>query len=304
MLQAARVPPNQQQALEHDAETVAALLRSHPLALIQAGTYVSHGHCTLKDYPRIYEQQRKRLLAFRPSQAQSRYRDVYATFEASAQIPQSSHLESVGDALALLPILASCGPNNLPLLLLSEAAWKRAQKSSTYEVDESNLESLTPWHISHLPPFLQIGSDLWDSFRVVEAVRLLKAFSLISTDTHNGFLGVSMHPLTHAWARDRLNPTEQHEYWVTTGCLVVTSCKDRTLWDNHHRQIQPHLQALTSWEMTNMFSSKPQLMICRILVGCGSLLNFIQDDVKVFDLMDRLFNHLDLHRLEVDSRDG
>src|SRR5882757_658155 len=39
----------------------------------------------------MYERQRKRLLGFRPSQAQSRYRDVYATFEASVEILQASH---------------------------------------------------------------------------------------------------------------------------------------------------------------------------------------------------------------------
>ena len=86
LLRAAYVPTDQYETLKGYADVVVLLLQSHPLALIQAGSYISRGHCTLKEYPEVYEQQRKRLLVFRPSQAQSRYRDVYATFEASATI--------------------------------------------------------------------------------------------------------------------------------------------------------------------------------------------------------------------------
>ncbi len=96
---------------------VASLLQSHPLALIQAAAYVSRGHCTLAEYPRVFAQQRQRLLAFRPAQGQSRYRDVYATFEASAGILQSAHTEAAADALQLLPVLATSEPSRLPLPL-------------------------------------------------------------------------------------------------------------------------------------------------------------------------------------------
>lgn len=90
LLRAAGVAPTQRLTVEDDAYVVASLLNSHPLALIQAGSYVSRGHCTLAEYPRVFAQQRKRLLAFRPAQARSRYEDVYATFEASAEILRAS----------------------------------------------------------------------------------------------------------------------------------------------------------------------------------------------------------------------
>ena len=61
----------------------AELLQSHPLALIQTGTYISHGHCRIEEYPHVYEKQRKRLLQYRSNQAQARYRHVYATFEVA-----------------------------------------------------------------------------------------------------------------------------------------------------------------------------------------------------------------------------
>ena len=80
LLTAAHIPDDQHHKIEKDAMTVANLLQSHPLAIIQAGAYVSRGHCTLTDYPHVYRRQRQRLSTFRPKQAQSRYGDVYATY--------------------------------------------------------------------------------------------------------------------------------------------------------------------------------------------------------------------------------
>jgi hypothetical protein len=52
LLKAARVPHDQYGVHGEDAKMVASLLQCHPIALIQAGAYVSRGHCTLADYPR------------------------------------------------------------------------------------------------------------------------------------------------------------------------------------------------------------------------------------------------------------
>jgi hypothetical protein len=186
---------------------------------------VSRGHCTLAEYPRVFAQQQQRLLAFRPAQGQSRYRDVYATFEASAGILQSSHTEAAADALQLLPVLATCEPSRLPLPLF-KAGWKGARSISSNIAGNDDDIKLSPWHVSRLLPLIQADASAWDSFRLIEAISILKAFSLVSTDTHSGFLSVSMHPLTHAWARDRQEKTEQHDSWVTTGCLFAVSRDD------------------------------------------------------------------------------
>ncbi|EXJ80944.1 hypothetical protein A1O3_07232 [Capronia epimyces CBS 606.96] len=301
LLKAARLPQDQHETLQDDAQAVASLLRSHALALIQAGAYVSGGHCTLKEYPKVYEDQRQRLLGFRPSQAKSRYGDVYATFEASAEILQSSNNASAIDALQLLKVLASCGPSRFPLLLLFEAAWKGAREISPVEVPPVNLLTLTPWHVSHLPRLYHVptGHDRWDSFQVVEAINLLKAFSLVSTDTHDGFLCISMHPLVHAWSRDRLGPETQHESWVTTGCLVALSCSNNLLWRKQARHLQPHLQALVSSEMNTIFGSEPVILIIRILMKCGWQLREMRADAALFVLIDHMFTHLNLHRSTV-----
>ncbi|CRG88256.1 Nephrocystin-3 [Talaromyces islandicus] len=300
LLRAAGMPVDGHRAFEHDVYVVARLLRSHPLALIQAGSYMSRGHCNMKEYPHVFDRQRKRLLEFRPSQARSRYGDVYATFEASAAILKSMDGENASDALEFLPVLASCSPNRLPTPLF-EAAWKGAQTVS--DTGEDDLTSLTPWHVAHLPAVVPVDDDIsWDKFRLVEAINLLKAFSLVSTDTSEGFLSVSMHHLVHAWARDRLHTKLQHQYWVVSGCLFAISRQDSILWQNHNRQLQPHLQSLVSWRISEMFKNEPQLMICRILMNCGWLLQDMRDDAKVFELMDNLCTYLGLDQVTVDRR--
>ena len=54
LLTAAHIPDGQHHKIENDARIVANLLQSHPLAIIQAGAYVSRGHCTLAEYPHVY----------------------------------------------------------------------------------------------------------------------------------------------------------------------------------------------------------------------------------------------------------
>ena len=105
------------------------------------------------------------------------------------------------------------------------------------DADGTNMELLTRWHVSHLPSFLQTEDDTWDSFRLVEAVQLLRAFSLVTTDQINGCLHISTHPLIHAWARDRQSEASQHESWLTAGCLVAISSLDDDLWLREARQL-------------------------------------------------------------------
>lgn len=295
LLRAAQIPQDQQVSLGDDAQLVCKLLGSHPLALIQAGAYISRGHCSLGDYSKVFDRQRKRLLKFRPSQAQSRYRDVYATFEASAGILQASETETAKDALQLLSILGICGASRLPLPLF-RAGYFGAQMMKVKKLwDLNDLKILSPWHVSQLPLFVRPDEDEWDAFRLLEAVSLLKAFSLISTDVQEGSTSVSMHPLTSAWVQDRLDASKQHEAWVSTGCMIVLSFYDSQLWEKNVRQLQPHLEALLSRDIQQIFAAEPPKMIAYILVVCGNeLLHGMRDDAKLAQLMSALMKHLNL----------
>jgi hypothetical protein len=215
LLKAIHVPQGRHLKFEDDdTQAVTRLLRSHPLAIIQAGSYISRGHCSLNEYPNVHQRQRKRLLTFRPSQACSRYGDIYTTFEASAKVLQSSNTDSARDALQLLSVLAALGTTPLPLLVF-EAAWKGSRTismdSSGNDNSNDDLRRLTSCHLSRLLSLISPDSCEWDSFRLVEAVNQLKSFSLVSTEIlNNSGLSVSMHPLIHA------GPTTALIQWNST----------------------------------------------------------------------------------------
>ena len=300
LLKAAGVTGEERLLLEDFARAVATLLQSHPQALIQAGAFVKQGHCTLSEYPSVYVRQRRRLLISRPSQALSRYRDVYTTFEASVEMLQTSWPKSSQDALELLPLLAVCAPNKLPLFL-HKAAWEGARGLPAATTDDENDLRLTKWHVSRLPSLLQTSSASWDSFRLMEAVDILEALALVSTDRDDGYTSVSMHPLVHAWARDRQNQQRQHESWIAMGSVVALSGSAHDLWRRQARQLQPHLQAATSWDMECMFRTN-RATVATILVECGWLLHEMRADETLFTLLDRLCTHLGLDKSTVDPR--
>ncbi|ERF70367.1 hypothetical protein EPUS_05186 [Endocarpon pusillum Z07020] len=288
-LQAAQIPRSQHEACKQDADFVAtSLLKGHPLALIQAGAYVSRGHCSIAAYPSVFHRQRKRLLSFRPEQAQSRYGDVYATFEASADVLQSSHKEAASDALQLLPVLAMLASTPLPLSLF-EVVWE------------------VMWHVSQLLPLLEADGGAWDSFRLVEAVRLLEVYSLVVVNGAGDTMSVSMHALTHAWAKDRQEPKLQRQSWLRTGCVIAVTTEGwlsarRSFWQERQTQLRPHLQALVSVGTSVMFDNELQLMIVRILLRCGWILNLLQIDTELFTLMRQLFIWLNLDDLTVTEK--
>ena len=88
----------------------------------------------------------------------------------------------------------------------------------------------------------------------------------------------------------------------TTGCLVAMSRDDQVLWRQHGRQLQPHIQALTAWDISKLFASQPAIKIICIIMKCGWLLYDMRDDAKLFVLMHSLLTHPGLDRQTVDRR--
>jgi tetratricopeptide (TPR) repeat protein len=291
LLKAAEIPTDQCFMYDTDVRTVATLLGSHPLALIQAGSYVAQGHCTLQEYPQVYQRHRQRLLQFHCIQEQSRYRHVYATFEASADVLESSGDETTQDALQLLSVLSMMGSNRLPLSIF-EAAWRGAQEISLNTIEDDDVGNLSTWHVSQLVPLAQTDANEWDSFRVIQASHLLKSLSLVFEDTEGGLTSISMHPLTHAWAKDRQGQKAQERAWASVGSMIAVSRFDTGLWVVRGRQLRPHLHCFLDRSVMDMFSCGPQLMIVLILSRCGWLLHQLQDNTRLFALLSDTFSLL------------
>lgn len=298
LLKAARIPPSQYAACEQDATEVASLLQSHPLALNQAGAYVSRGQCTLAAYPALYALQRQRLLTYRPKQVRSRYCDVYATFEVSAEMLKNSNTEAGQDALQLLSLLAMCDSSRFPLFTFELAS----KHGNTIPIDmeeyaeDATLSTLTPWHVAHLPPFCYATGKTWNSLRLMEAVALLKAYSLITIDTVENLEYVSTHALVHAWARDRQDQDMQLQSWVEMGCIMALAVRRRKLFGKQEQLLLRHVQALTELDVLSLFTGQDQELVVRVLMGCGWFLCDAEAHRELFVLTDLIFTSLGLDR--------
>jgi tetratricopeptide (TPR) repeat protein len=291
LLKAAALAAGSWLAYDNQAREVARLLGLHTLALIQAGAYISQGHCQLYQYPEVYQRQRQRLLKYRPKQAQSRYRDVYATFEASADVLEQSQTESARDALSLLQILSMFDSSVLPFQIFEEA-WKGCREISQASDDDRGIDEFSRDHVLQLPKFMVPDEDKWDHFRLTEASSLLASLSLATRQDLNGCVGLSMHPLTHAWAKDRQDSKRQGVAWIATGCVLGFSSSNDRMWQTQQRRLLPHVLSYLDLKVKKAFDLASKTFITSILLRCGWTLLDMRQDTRLGQLLEDMFLEL------------
>jgi tetratricopeptide (TPR) repeat protein len=294
LFKAAQVPEETWHSSEEQAHAILHLLGSHTLALIQAGAYIAEGYCRLDQYPDRYQRQRKRLLKHYPEQEQSRYRDVYATFEASADILKSSNTEAGQDALDILEIMAMLQSSDLPIQVFADA-WRGARDVlETEHTQVDDVGNLTQWHISQLPQFCNMQADGWDDYRLNKALALLASLSLVTRHSLNDLDGLSMHPLAHAWAKDRLGQEQQQKAWVKAGCLLALSRDESNRWQGYEGQLWPHVQSFLSPSVDAILSYGPLEMILPILLKCAWVLDTMREDDALKFLLEGIYRVLQI----------
>jgi tetratricopeptide (TPR) repeat protein len=294
LLKAARAPEESWQSCEKHAQAIVELLGSHTLALIQAGAYIAEKYCRLDQYAEKYKRLRKRLLRYYPKQQQSRYQHVYATFEASVTVLNEAEDEVGRDALDLLEILAMLHSGVLPLHLFRDA-WREAQHMPEADDEQmDDIDALGRWHVSRLPECIDRQADEWDDYQLNKASALLASLSLVTRHRLDDLDGLSMHPLAHAWARDRLGKEQQEASWVRVGCLLASSRGHSETWQVYERQLRPHMQSFLSPSVDAMFSYGPQAMILPILLQCGWALNTMREDGRLESLLKGIYRVLQI----------
>ncbi|KAM3088918.1 hypothetical protein ACMFMG_000539 [Clarireedia jacksonii] len=295
LLKTAHIPKESWLSYDDQAEIVIQLLGSHTLALIQAGAYIANGHCHLHQYPEVYQQQRKRLMQFRPKQAQSRYHDVYTTFEASAEVLEQSDSEAAKDALCLLAILSMLDSAVLPLDIF-QSAWDSGREFLYTSGEETNeIDALSRSHVLRLPSFIVVEENEWDPFRLSEASSQLASLSLVIRHNVDGLLGLSMHPLAHAWAKDRQDQEQQSIAWITTGCIIALSRQKSIIWRTQERHLLPHIQSYLDIEIWKTFLFGEESIVVPILLQCGGILLDMRRDTRLSYLLEDIFNGLGKH---------
>lgn len=99
----------------------------------------------------------------------------------------------------------------LPLQIF-QCAWKGSKKVlGTSSEKTSEIDAVSRSHVEQLPGFLVVGGEEWDPFRLNGARSELVSLSLVTRHDINGLVGLSMHLLTHAWAKDRQDLKQQKQ---------------------------------------------------------------------------------------------
>lgn len=319
LLKAAHIPKGQWESSAEAAKDVVRLLESHTLALIQAGAYIARGHCKLHDYPKTFEQQRRRLMEFRPSQARSRYSDVFTTFEASAKVLTE-------DALQVLSIVSMMHATFLSIDIF-ESAWNGSQQAihlkseretevgdiSSWDIShppytanmsdcETGLDVLNEWHVSQLPAFIGAGDHQWDSYRLEEALYLLESLSLVIMSEQNGLRGISIHPLAHSWAKDRQKPETKTHSWIAAGSLITLSTRGSKSREGVEQHFQPHVQSYVDEKIESKIRCVLGRNTLALLWSCSWMLVQMRDDTRLERLLKELFREMNLDPTHVQPR--
>jgi tetratricopeptide (TPR) repeat protein len=290
LLKASGVNEDLWQVRRSAANEVVNVLGLHALAIIQAGAFIKKRLCSLEEYPREFQVQRHRLLQFRPKQAKSTYGDVYATFEVSAYVLEESSDQQDSDALEMLRLLAFLHFDRVPELMFIQA-WNYAQEIPTHDKDQpsQDIATLSHWHSSRLPGFMRHSSSgKLDILSLRLTADVLTSFSIITINENHD---ISMHPLAHAWAKDRLKKPCQKAAWTCTASALALSTQrydaSQPLW----RRLQSHIELCVDLRPNDCFHEKP-LEISQVFYRFSWFFYVMRRDSKAMALLTSILENL------------
>jgi hypothetical protein len=221
-----------------------------PLAIDQAGAYIASGATTIGNYLAKYSDHRKTLLSHSEFTGASKYnRTVYQTWELSykeiqqrAGCDDSHKANAANSAMLLLELLPFIHHEEITEEIFSYGALQKDQKTSNPELPLAS--SMLDQRLLFLNK-----AGTWDNLLFGEGIRILILFSLIKKASSDGVY--AMHPLIHAWGRDRMTLDERDRCCLMA--YVALSCSLR--WD----ESQPYRfkRVLVTHVRANMEYSRP-----------------------------------------------
>ena len=178
-----------------------------PLAIDQAGAYIASGATTIGGYLAKYFEHRKMLMSYSEFPGASKYnRTVYGTWELSykeiqqrAESDESHKANAANSAMLLLELFPFFHHEGITKQIFSYAALQKDQ------IPYPELPLASSILDRRLLPLNRVGN--WDNLLFGEGIRVLLSFSLIKKGPSDGVY--AMHPLVHAWGRDRMTFDEK-----------------------------------------------------------------------------------------------
>ncbi|KAI9767992.1 MAG: hypothetical protein M1840_005304 [Geoglossum simile] len=283
LLKAAATGATSRNASRNLARPIVETLGYLALAIIQAGAVIRLKPSMMEDYCCVYSRHRQILPGHQPIQANTDYRHtVHTTWEVSVKAIEEMQKKTACNAIELLQFWSFIHFNAIPETILEEA--------------RKNMQGqrLTEWTRSHQLRMLP-EEDFLHLAR--EATTTLSSFSLISINSVNNN-HISMHPLVHTWARDRLGEAEQKNYWMLAASTLAMSIpwKCQPLDCEFRRLLLPHIDSCLGSHCNELFSTgegwEERLEIAAkfafVYEECGRFLNAAGLWEKVLDASKKM----------------
>ncbi|KAJ7485741.1 hypothetical protein FB451DRAFT_1363568 [Mycena latifolia] len=198
--------------MKETAAQIVKILHYLPLAIIQAGAFISKSG-NLSGYLALYAQNRAQLLTQSPTQAHDNYAwTVYTTW----QISFDQLKEQAKTLLQLCSFLHNYG--------ISENIFKNATNYTLQPAGPSKEELEAPLKV--LSHFLGPSGD-WDPFCFTDAIIELRSYSLINFNVHQNMF--SIHPLVHDWTRSTLCDKGFHHCMIAIAGMSLARLSEQDM---------------------------------------------------------------------------
>ena len=195
-----------------------------PLAVSLAGVSIASGAATIGNYYKKYSNHLRILIAHPEFRGASKCdRTVYGNCELLYEEIQqrvksndSHQSQAAKSAIFLLAILSFFHHEGIMEDIFSYVDMKKEE----IEMEKQNLSLATSQPNYTLLPLS--GADTWNG-SIFEGVQLLASLQLIKLDSSDGTY--KMHPLVHAWARNRMTANESKWYCSRAHAILASSVK-------------------------------------------------------------------------------
>ena len=294
LLRAARIPERLWNEKREAASDVTELLGYHTLAIVQAGAFVRKKLCSLENYRTHFQLQKRQLLTFHSNQIMSTYGNVYATFEVSAESLQKSTTTECSDALSLLHVLAFFHNNGISEEIFQLAAeYAPETETKTIDISGDGVFPLSVSHLARLPEYLQQPFfSRQDSLRWRKACLVLASLSLVKLDEDDQSLDISMHPLVHAWAKERQDEQARCRAWQSAATILALSCQGNQTWFPPLVMLQPHVRACVGHEFDAYTQDMSGDEVGQIGIQFAALFNWLHDHISLSSFIPHIESSL------------
>lgn len=247
LLKSAAIQDTQNMKMRALAGDIVKLLGYLALAIIQAGIVLQRQVCSFSGFPELYSQRRQGVLkSGRPLAREYQY-TVCTTWEISIK-----KIQDMPDTHAKLALDIFMSFAFMNFEGIHESIFKKAREN----VDLGYWRS---WdNFIRDIPFIKFMPSGHNQLLLVRALGLLAGHSLININEDRQ---ISIHPLVHEWARDRMSKDEQRKYWlIAAATLAMSTNKWRNLAEYQQRRLLlPHVDFCLHYENGQLSSEGPNL---------------------------------------------